>query len=105
MSHEQPREVLFHQSANHPTQLMGCDRELLLIAMLAAVLLAFSLATWWGILLALVFWLGAAAVLSRLGKADPMMRQVYLTHMRYRPFYPAKSGLYSQPIERPKTWR
>ncbi len=105
MNQEQPRELMFHQSANRPTQLMGCDRELLLIAMLAAVLLAFSLATWWGILLSLVFWLAAVAVLSRLGKADPMMRQVYLAHMRYRAFYPAKSGLYSQTIERPKNWR
>ena len=105
MNHDRVREVPFHQSANRPTQLMGCDRELLLISMLTAVLLAFTLATWWGIALALLFWLGAVAVLSRLGKADPMMRQVYLSHMRYRAFYPAKSGLYSQAAERPKGWR
>ena len=84
---------------------MGCDRELLLIAMLAAVLVAFSLATWWGMILSLVFWFASVAALSRLGKADPMMRQVYLSHMRYQAFYPAKSGLYSQCIERPKRWR
>jgi type IV secretory pathway TrbD component len=105
MSQSQPREVLFHQSANRPTQLMGCDRELLLIAMLAAVLLAFSLATWWGVMVALVFWFAAVAVLSRLGKADPMLRQVYVAHMRYQAFYPAKSGLYSQTLQRPKRWR
>ena len=102
---EQPREVLFHQSANRPTQFMGCDRELLLIAMLAAVLLAFSLASWWGFMVALVFWFAVVAVLTRLGKADSMMRQVYLAHMRYQAFYPAKSGLYSQTIQRPKIWR
>ena len=37
------------------------------------------------------------AVLQRMGKADPMLRQVYIRHIRYRPFYPAKSGvLFSQ---------
>jgi type IV secretion system protein VirB3 len=105
VSYEQPREVPFHESANRHPQLMGCDRELLLSAMLAAVILGFTLATWWGIALAVVFWLGAVAVLSRLAKADPLMRQVYVEHMRYQGFYPAKSGLWSQGITRPKAWR
>ena len=25
-----------------------------------------------------------------MGKADPLLRQVYMRHIRYRPFYPAK---------------
>ena len=95
-----------HQSANRPNQILGGDRELVLRdACLIAVSLAFSLASWWGVALAVGFWIGAMAVLQRMGKADPMLRQVYMRHIRYRPFYPAKSGLYSTCLQTPMRWR
>ena len=100
-----PREVIIHQSANRPNQILGGDRELVLIAILVAVSLAFSLGSWWGLGLAVGFWIGAIAVLQRIGKADPLLRQVYLRHIRYRPFYPAKSGLYSRCLQQPRSWR
>lgn len=102
---DRPREVILHQSANRPNQILGGDRELMLMAMLAAVTLAFSLGTWWGIGLSVAFWVGAVAVLQRMGKADPMLRQVYMRHIRYRDFYPAKSGLTSRCFETPRQWR
>ena len=34
--------------------------------------------------------------LQRMGKADPLLRHVYLRHIRYLAFYPAKSGLHGQ---------
>lgn len=88
-----PRETIIHQSANRPHLILGGDRELVLFAGLTAVCLAFTLATWWGVLIGIVFWLGAVAVLSRMGKADPLLRHVYLRHIKYKMFYPAKSGL------------
>jgi type IV secretion system protein VirB3 len=102
---DKPREVLIPQSANRPNQILGGDRELILVAALTAVSLAFALASLWGFVLALVLWLSAIAVLQRMGKADPQLRQVYMRHIRYRPFYPAKSGLYSQCIQPPSKWR
>ena len=69
------------------------------------VALAFSLAALWGIVLAVAFWLGAVAVLQRMGKADPMLRQVYMRHVRYRAFYPAKSALFSSCVPHPSRWR
>ena len=99
------REVVIHQSANRPTQILGGDRELVLIGALTAVSLAFALATWWGIGLSVGFWIAAVAVLQRMGKADPMLRHVYMRHIRYRAFYPAKSGLFSRCLQTPSKWR
>ena len=98
------REVAIHESANRPNQLLGGDRELVLVALLVTVSLSFALATWWGIVLSTVLWVTAVAVLKRMGKADPQLRQVYLRHIRYRAFYPAKSGLYSRCLPTPARW-
>lgn len=99
------REVVIHQSANRPNQIMGGDRELVLTTILISVALAFSLASFWGVAVALAWHVSAMAVLRRMGKADPLLRHVYLRHIRYRPFYPAKSGLYSRCLQPSMRWR
>ena len=104
-SADRPREVVIHQSANRPNQILGGDRELVLVAALIGVSLAFSLATWWGIGVSVGFWIAAMAILQRMGKADPMLRQIYMRHIRYRVFYPAKSGLFSRCLQTPGRWR
>ncbi len=105
MELERPREIKFHQSANRPNLLMGGDRELVLLSALFAAILIFSIGKLWGIPLGIAVWVVCAAGLSRLGKADPMMRQVYLRHIRYKTFYPAKSGLHREATGTPKSWQ
>ncbi len=100
-----PRELVIHQSANRPNLILGGDRELVLIAALVVVALGFSLASWWGVGLAAAFWVGATAVLQRMGAADPMLRPIYLRHIRYAAYYPAKSGLHAASLETPMRWR
>jgi len=100
-----PREILIHQSANRPNTLLGADRELVLVAIMIAFVLGLSLSTWWGVVVAALFWFGAVAVLQRMGKADPLLRQVYLRHIRYESWYPAKSGIVSTSIQPPMTWK
>jgi type IV secretory pathway TrbD component len=100
-----PREIVIHQAANRPNQILGGDRELVLIAMLTAISLAFCMGSWWGIGLSLAFWVGAVAVLQRMGKADPLLRQIYIRHIRHKAFYPAKSGLLSHCVPIPRNWR
>jgi type IV secretion system protein VirB3 len=100
-----PRETLIHQSANRPHLILGGDRELVLFAGLTAVCLAFTVATWWGVLIGIIFWLAAIAVLARMGKADPLLRHVYLRHIRYRAFYPAKSGRAAAALPCKTNWR
>ena len=78
-----PREISIHQSANRPNTLLGADREMVLLAIMIAFGMGLSLATWWGVVLAALFWVGAVGVLQRMGEADPLLRQVYLRHIRY----------------------
>src|ERR1044072_10054926 len=105
MANDRPREITIHQSANRPNQILGGDRELVLVSVLVAVSLAFSLASLWGVALSVGFWISAVAVFQRMGKADPMMRHVYMRHIRYRSFYPAKRGLLSMCLQTPARWR
>jgi type IV secretion system protein TrbD len=100
-----PREMPFHQSANRPHLLLGGDRELVLVSGILAAILIFAVMTWWSALAGLVLWLAAVAVLARMGKVDPLLRHVYLRHVRYRTFYPAKSGLGARPTTTPGKWR
>ena len=102
---DKPRETMIHQSANRPNLLLGGDRELVLVMVMIAGGLAFSLASWWGIGLAAALWVASMGALQRMGKADPLLRPVYLRHIRYIDFYPAKSGLHGQTTETPSGWR
>ncbi len=100
-----PREMVIHQSANRPNLILGGDRELVLVVIMIAVALAFSLASWWGIGVSVVFWIGSMAALQRMGKADPLLRHVYLRHVRYAAFYPSKSRLGLRSSSTPMNWR
>ena len=101
---DKPREIVIHQSANRPHLLLGGDRELVLFAALLSAMLVFALVTWWGILAGIALWFLAVAALSRMGKADPLLRQVYLRHIKYQSFYPAKSGVTSLSGSTPRLW-
>jgi type IV secretory pathway TrbD component len=105
MGNDRPREITIHQSANRPNQILGGDRELVLVSVLISVSLAFSLSSLWGVGLSVAFWVSSVAVFQRMGKADPMMRLVYMRHIRYRSFYPAKSGLFSICLQTPAKGR
>ena len=102
---EKPREVMIHQSANRPQLVLGGDREMVLLSALMAAMLIFALVTWWGVVAGLLLWVSAVAVFSRMGKADPMLRQVYIRHVKYRAFYPAKSGIAAGSVGTPRAWR
>ena len=102
---DKPREVVIYQSANRPNLLLGADRELVLVTVMVAGGLAFSLATWWGVGVAVVVWIASIGVLQRMAKADPLLRRVYLRHIHYSGFYRAKSGLYARSAETPSRWR
>jgi len=102
---DRPREIVIHQSANRPHLLLGGDRELVLLAALMSAMLIFALVTWWGIVAGIAIWIGAVAVLSRMGRFDPMLRQVYVRHVKYRAFYPAKGRVGGETAATPKAWR
>jgi type IV secretory pathway TrbD component len=78
---------LIHRALSRPNLLIGADRELVLVTGLAAIILIFVVLTWYAALLGLVIWSVAVGMLRMMAKADPLMRQVYARHIRYRPNY------------------
>ena len=92
-SMNEPEQTIMRTSLSRPQQLLGGDREMVIMTGLGAAMMAVSVMTFLSFLLAIVgFWL-VVGVLARIGKADPMMRKVYSRHLQYKDFYPAKSGV------------
>lgn len=99
---EQPREIIINQALCRPDHLWGAERELVLISALIAitlVVLAFDL---WVTLFAIAFWLIVYTGLKMMAKADPVMSRVYIQHIKYRSFYPARSSPFA---DNKKTFR
>lgn len=88
------RTIPIRQSGNRPNLLLGGDREFVLVAGLFAFTLIFAAITGqnvWAAAFGVVLWFGALYVLRIAGKADPLMRSVYIKSLRYAKFYPARS--------------
>jgi type IV secretion system protein VirB3 len=66
---------------------MGADRELVLLTGLATAILIFVVLTWFSALFGIAIWIVVIGALRIMAKADPMMRQVYVRHIGYRPSY------------------
>lgn len=80
-----------HRALSRPNLLMGADRELVLLTGLASAILIFVVLTWYAAVLGAAIWLVAVAALRMMAKSDPLMRQVYVRHIAYRPAYRATS--------------
>jgi type IV secretion system protein VirB3 len=105
ISQDPPREILIHASVHRPRTILGGDRELVILVGLIAAIFIFAMLTWWSITLGAVLWPAGVFILARLGREDILMRQVYLRHVKYRAFYPAKAALSSSGVPLPRTWR
>jgi type IV secretion system protein VirB3 len=99
-----PRQITIHPSVHRPRLILGADRELVLSTALVSAILVFALVTWWSIALGAILWLVVIAGLIRMGKEDPRLRHLYLRHVQYDAFYPAKSGLESSSARLPRRW-
>jgi type IV secretion system protein VirB3 len=76
-----------HRALSRPNHLMGADRELALLTGLATAILIFVVLTWFSALFGIAIWIVVIGALRIMAKADPMMRQVYVRHIGYRPRY------------------
>lgn len=76
-----------HRALSRPNHLMGADRELVLLTGLATAILIFVVLTWFSALFGVAIWIVVIGALRIMAKADPMMRQVYVRHVGYRPCY------------------
>ena len=79
--------IRIHRALSRPNLLFGADRELVLVTGLASVILIFVVLTWFSAIFGIAIWIVVVALLRMMAKSDPMMRTVYLRHIRYRPHY------------------
>lgn len=77
---------------HRPNLLMGGERELMLFTLLITGGLAMSALNLPAFLVGGVVWICVAGALRMMAKADPMMSQVYVRSLKYRPHYPARSS-------------
>lgn len=76
-----------HRALSRPNLLLGADRELVLATGLSATVLIFVVLTLYSALFGVMLWVAIIGLLRMMAKSDPMMRQVYLRHIRYRTSY------------------
>jgi len=76
-----------HRALSRPNHLMGADRELVLLTGLATAILIFVVLTWYAALFGVAIWIVVIGALRVMAKTDPMVRQVYVRHVGYRPTY------------------
>ncbi len=81
-----------HRALSRPNLLMGADRELVLLTGLAAVILIFVVLTIYSALFGIAVWIVVLGLLRMMAKSDPLMRQVYIRHISYKPYYKATTS-------------
>lgn len=90
---EEPRKTPLHRAMVRPNLMAGCERELLLSTGLIASLLIVVAFNWVAAIVGVIVWSGGVAGLRAMAKEDPMMSKVYVRHVRYRAYYPARSRI------------
>ena len=93
-----PRRALIHLSLTRPLLLAGAERELVLVNGTIIAALIFGVGFHWAsltmaILLATVGHWG----LTRAAKHDPQLSRVYVRHIRYQEYYPARAAVQAPP--------
>ena len=91
MKVEEQQKTPLHRAMVRPNLMAGCERELLLSTGLMAALLIVVAFNWAAAIVGVLVWTLGVAGLRAMAKADPMMSKVYVRHVRYRGYYPARS--------------
>lgn len=94
-------QVSIRQSLIRPMELMGGERELVLISAIISVGLGFAMMGSFGITVGatagVILYVVLMFVVLRMGKADLQLSRVFSRHLKYRSFYPAR-GRISAPL-------
>ena len=93
-----PRRLPIHLSLTRPLLLAGAERELVLLNGTLIAALIFGVGVHWAslgmaVLLATVGHWG----LTRAAKHDPQLSRVYVRHVRYQEYYPARAEVQASP--------
>ena len=88
------RRLPFHRVLHRPNLFLGGEREPALLTLLVAGGLAVSGMNTVSFLVGAALWFSAIPVLRWMAKADPHMSKIYVRHIRYHGYYPARSRPY-----------
>lgn len=83
-----------HRALTTRFMMAGGERMPVMLAAILSLYLTFIITMrfqWWmGIIVGFSIWSGSMWALRRMGKADPQMIEVFMRHIRYKSFYPAR---------------
>jgi len=86
-----------HRAANRYNLFLGGDRELVMLTGMASAVMVLLIHNLPAVVLGVLLWVGGLFALRRMGKNDPMLRQVYWrSYDRYRHFYPPRGTPFMQ---------
>lgn len=105
MAMEELRRVPIHRSLHRPQLLAGADRELAIGAGVISAMFIFAIVQLWAVGAGIVFWIIAFAILRRLGKADPLMRLIFIRYQIYQKYYPSQAKYTGRIREVPMQWQ
>ena len=85
------RRAPIHPSLIRPLLLAGAERELVLVngTLIAALLFGVGF-HWVSLTIAGLLATGGHWALTRAAKYDPRLSRIYVRHVRYQPYYPAR---------------
>jgi len=81
------RSVPIRRIGTRATLFMGGDRELVLLTAILCAVLVFVVQNWAAFFWGVATWIFAVWVCRIIAKADPLMRHVYLRHLKYQKYY------------------
>jgi type IV secretion system protein TrbD len=95
---EEPRRAAIHPSLTRPLLLGGAERELVLMNGTIIAALIFGVGFHW-VSLSIAALLATAGhwVLTRAAKYDPRLSRIYVRHVRYQSYYPARPLIATPP--------
>ncbi|NQY73241.1 MAG: VirB3 family type IV secretion system protein [Candidatus Margulisbacteria bacterium] len=85
------REIPIRRSLHRSNLLLGAERELVLLTGLMSFTLIFSSMSVMVMVIGIGIWFAITAILRLMAKFDPVLSKIYIRHIKYRAYYPAKS--------------
>jgi type IV secretion system protein VirB3 len=92
------RRTPIHASLTRPLLLAGAERELVLVNGTLIAALIFGVGFHWAsVTVAVTFATIGHWALTRAAKHDPHMSRIYIRHVRYQEYYPARASVKAPP--------
>jgi type IV secretion system protein VirB3 len=85
-----------YRSLHKPNLFFGAEREPVLAVGVMALALTFSSFSPFVGGISLLIWIIALFFLRIMAKKDAMLAKIWLRHIRYQAFYPAKTGIWQR---------